>query len=495
MMNLSTKKKLFWYWSVFAFLLVALVFIRYYGLVKYHYIAPAGDDPVAHYNMAKPFYDNTKSFLETWKNGLYPPLYHYAIAHIALVFKTDLLATMNLTYPSIIVFASLSVFVCAYFLFGSFEALVAFFLYGFTAKSSIQLLFDGGYPNLIAAHILLPIFVLFYVKIFLSSKLKQQLLFLSLSSVTAVLIVLIHHITTFYLLGIVGLSLPFILIWKWITAKWSVKKGILFTLIFVLIYSLVIYAFFNTSLFAPARSLYMYSTSNFDPNGMWLIDYYPDGIGKSVYYFGIMGLFLLAIKFIIRFKDRINITFLVLFIWSLLLFVVSRFQIANPERPARDLVVPLAICSGVAIAILIRHFKNNYLTSVLIIILLLFSVAGIKERVSKAIHYEPMMRMTPADEQAIDYIKSQPVGSILSNEVNGYLPIFLNNVTFNSKETINPAIANSYKYLLLVDKQSGWVPAGNYVGIYKNINDLPFKKIKTFSSDTRTVSLYQNTLP
>jgi hypothetical protein len=445
--------------------------------------------------MAKPFYNSEKGFFDTWKAGSYPPLYHYTIAHIALIFKTDLLATMNWTYPAIIVFASISIFLCTYFLFGPTEALIAFFLYAFAGSSNIQLLFDGGYPNLIAAHILLPMFVLFYIKVFLSNKLKQQLVFLSLSFVTAVLIILTHHITSFYLLGITGLSLPFILIWKWTEEKWPPKKGIFALIIIALMCVLVIYAFFKTSLFAPMRRLYFYSTSNFDPNGMWLIDYYSNGIGKSVFHFGIIGLFFLSSKLIIHFKDKTNITFLVLFIWSLLLFVGSRFQIANPERLARDLIVPLAICSGVAIAILIRYFKNTYITVTLIVFVLLFSASDITGRIDKATHYEPMIRMTVADDEAVDFLKTQPTGSILSNEVNGYLPIFLDDVTFDSKEMINPMIANKYKYLLLVDKQSGWVPVGNYVGVYKNINDLPFKKIKTFNSETRTVSLYVKSLP
>jgi hypothetical protein len=108
-----------------------------------------------------------------------------------------------------------------------------------------------------------------------------------------------------------------------------------------------------------------------------------------------------------------------------------------------------------------------------------------------------MIRHTSADEQAIDYLKDKPVGSILTNEANGYLPLFWKkgSVGYANGKVIEPAIASQYTYLLLVEKQSGWVPDSTYIGIYKNMNDLPFKQIATFSSESRTAILFKNTLP
>ena len=489
------KQKFYWYWVIFAAMLLVLIFIQYFGIVKFHYSAPSGDDPVSHYNMAKPFYNHEKGFLESWEVGSYPPLYHYTIAHIALLFKTDLLSTMNWTYPSIIVFADLSILICAYFLFGPIEALIAFFFYGFTAQSSIQLLLDGGYPNLIAAHIILPIFILFFIKLFQAKIPKQQWKYALISFFLGLLIVLTHHTSTFYLFGIVGLSLPFIIIYKWTTQKWLPQKGIVATLILILVYGIFAFVFFRTDLLAPIKSLYNYSSSTFDPNGIWLLSYYPDGIGRPVYYFGILGLIALTIILILKFKNKSSITTIILLAWSLLLYVGSRLHMANPERMARDAVVPLAICSGIVIVYLIRHFKNIFMTSVIITVVLLFSASSAKVRLRKAIHYEPMIRMTEADAEAVDYLKTLPSGLILTNETNGYLPLFLDNVTFNTAEAIDPIESREYKYLLIVDAQTGWVPDGNHIGAYKNINQLQFIKLKTFMSETRTVSIYLSTLP
>jgi len=495
-MNSKNKQNLRWYWAVFSILLVALTVIQYYGIVKYHYVAPAGDDPVNHYTYAKPFYDGTQGFLETWKSGSYPPLYHYTVAHIARTFNIDLLATINWTYPSIIIFAALSIFIAVYFILGPIEALIGFFLYGLTAKSSIQLLMDGGYPNLIAAHILLPLFVLFYAKIFLSKKLKQQIIFLFLSIFFALLIVLTHHISTFYLFGIIGLSLPFIVVWSWIYKGWRPVKGIFFSALAIIFFATGIYTFFKTDLLAPVLALYRYGSAHFDPSGIWSIKSYPVSIGATIALLGLIGTIILVYKLVTSFKSDLAFKAIVILSWLLLLFVGSRIKMANPERMARDLVVPLTILAGFGVVYLARWIKIRWIKIILLLFLLTIVSIQLKSRIVKATRYEPMIRHTSANEEIMAFLSNKP-GAILTNQLDHYAPLLYSNRVFEYSfiDTVSPTYVKKFRYIIITTRQDGWLPGNFHLGVYDNMSALNFKKVGEFDSPINDLELFERITP
>lgn len=91
------------YWATFFLMLIALIFVQYFGLIKYQYLVPPGHDGMMHWHMIKPYFDGTKTFWQGISSGEYPPLYHWLIANISNIANLSIIDTIKWTSPAILV--------------------------------------------------------------------------------------------------------------------------------------------------------------------------------------------------------------------------------------------------------------------------------------------------------------------------------------------------------------------------------------------------------
>lgn len=511
------------YWLIFGFLLAFLCFIQYYGVIHFHYIVPPGDDPFAHYNIAKQLYEGSDTFLNVIKNGGYPPVFHWSMAHFAHWFNIDLMKSFVIIYPSILVLTSLAVFIFAYGIFGKWPALISFIAYAFTARTPDQLLNDGGFPNLIGGSFFLPLFVLFGIKIISSSRKRLQNSIVAF--ILALLVISTHHISTFYLVGIVLISCPFILIQSWIIYKWNYKKILLSTVVFVIFFAAIIFLYFKSSIFAPARDLsslmvvyknsypYINLVGKAEPAAVWPKKEYFQHIGYLITYLGGLGLIILPYIWRKEYKNYF-ISYSILFVWIVYYFVGSRLKfILNPERFARDMAVPFSVLCGITIyycyllssKLRITYAKYFAVFAITLVVCILFFFSA-KDRITGALRYQPMVRFTQADQGAVNHLKNDPKAIVLVMGFDNYLHIFLPNISTyyyelseEERKDYFPITSSSieklkyyYDYIYLINSQTGWVP-----GVYKTniadqyLNNDNFELVYHEQSKTNDIYLFK----
>ncbi len=486
--------------------LAFLCVIQYYGVIRFRYPVPPGDDPMNHWIMAKDLYDRAENIWEVWSRGGYPPGFHFLISSSAHFFHADLLQTMVWFYPSIIIFCSLAIFFLTKVIFDRWSALLAFFAYGFTAESSIQLLNDGGYPNLIAAHIFLPLFLAFLFLTVRNTSVPKKIIFGALSVISALLIVFTHHISTFYLLGIILLSIPALILVYTIKRKLRWHKSLLFFAIYLLFLGVCLYLFKNSVIFAPARGLsnmmlefqnsfpFFKIIGKADPAAIPGKRSYLIFFGSLIFTTGVLGFLYSAIS-IFR-KKELNVSpEVILLVWASLLLIGSRLHfLTNPERMARDAVVPLAILSAGFIVMLIKRLRSKpFLQFFVILLLLLLMINPLMSRIKVAFAYAPMVRLTGADKAAIDYLQDKQPIRILTDAQNYYLPIFLKNssIDYTFSGSLVDRNINNYDYLYLVERQEGWVPPSHsYLEKSIDLRKINVRKIQTFSGPSNQIGIY-----
>lgn len=511
------------YWIAFALSLIFLIFLQYFGLVNYHYPVPPGHDAAMHYNTIQYYFSGQYSFWASVKDSSYPPAFLVITATLAHWFKTDSLNIMLWTTPAIIVFAAIVIFFLSKIIFGKSAALISLFLYSFATTINIQQLNDGGYPSLIASQIVLPIFLLLVILLFEKMKLFSKIILLILTFAALLLIPLTHHLTTLYLLAILVLFLPAVIIYFWIKNKWPVFKGIGALILLLLIYVGTGFILTKVSLFSWALSLITsaFSISNSFPfiqivgksvpEAVIGLKSLPAYIGQSIFVFGTLGIIIAPI---ISYKQK-NAKFLaaiLISIWAVILLAGSQLQfLSNPDRLARDAVFPLAILAGALISYILfwSWRKNRFIFALLAIVVLLLTLIPLRHRITNALRYEPMVRITKADIEAINYLKTQPEKNVLIEAYSFYFERFLPDKNINylwasqteqseGSHLLNPNNSadlvwlEKFDYIYLVEHQQGWVPSAVQVGGAENYFDNPlFLQVGHYTSETNEIYLFK----
>lgn len=505
------------YWIVFSLLLLLLVVVQYYGLVKFRYPVPPGHDAMILWNNIVLFQNNTVDFFTYLSWGSYPPLFFYSIAQLAKFFNNDAMRAMLWLMPSILVFSSLAIFFLAYKITNRYVALTSFLIYAFASKNPIQQLNDGGYPNLIASQIILPLVFLFYYFL-ITSKAKVKPVFLVLLTTSIILIFLTHHLTTLYVVALLLISPLILTFHQWKSCQR--KTRIITTISLLLFYLLLIYGFFSSQFLVPAKNLmataitfipgfpFFQFINNADPEAKISLLSYPGYIGHGLLLFGLIGLVLSYIGKPFRGKN----TILILSIFLILLLAGSRLpSLTNPDRLVRDAAFPLSIFAGIAIYEILSYTgklkKNTIITAISIVLITsIFSITALP-RIKKAFQYEPMVRTTDADLETINCLKSKGPGKVFVESYNFYLPYFLpdwettylwNPFTDQSNvNLINPkndvAYLSDFEYIYLTESQTGWLPQGVKIGRVSEYLKLPeyYELISDHRSATNHIYLFK----
>lgn len=502
------------YWVIFIIGIIILSFIQYYGLIHFHYAVPPGDDGANHLSMTMTFYENSTTILESWKSGSYPPGYHIFLAKTAHLFNVEPLRVMLWTYPSLLFFSGLVIFFLAYVIFGPTIALLTFYVYSFTTRTPIQLLNDGGYPNLIAAHILLPLTIAFFILANRSKK-KYRVVYSLLSILSALLLIFTHHISTFYFIGIILLFVPTYYLASAIFLKKKVREIIWPFMIYIVSLFVLLIVYKKSDVLAPARNLgsimfesidhfpYFKSISNLsDPGAIFSPREYPARIGKLVVPIGFFSIF--YIPFILKkeLKEYL-LPISILFCWTILLLIGSRLTfLTNPERMARDLAVPLSILSAAALyyfwqkAIKFKKYKSLAIC-IFLFVLAFLVYSPTRDRFKNAFNYEPMVRFTDADKEATRNLIGLNDKTMLVYSYDWFMPYLIKNIGIQNAYAVdisnrfNPEYVDQFDYVYIVDSQTGWAPESVQFGLATSFMNPRYQLISNVRSATNNVYLFK----
>lgn len=519
---LKSQKQLI-FWLLFIFGLAFLIFIQYFGLIHYHYPVPPGHDAAMHYNTIQYYFNGQYNFWTSVKDSSYPPAFLVATSSLAHWFNTDSLNIMLWFTPAIIVIAAIVIFFLTKKIFGKGAALISFFLYSFATTINIQQLNDGGYPSLIAAQIILPILLLLGILIFQKNRLLIKIIYIILFLICAILLPLTHHLTTLYFFAILIFLLPSVVIYFWIKNKWSIFKGVGALVLLLIIYFGTGYLLTKISIFAAALNLFgttfeispafpfIHIIGKIVPEAVIGWKTLPSYIGQSIFIFGLIGITAMPI-IVAKQKKQSLLPVLVISIWTAILLIGSQMNfLSNPDRLARDAVFPLAILAGALISysLLWSWSKNRLLFTVGLIFTLFITLIPIRHRSTNAFRYEPMVRITDADIEAINYLKQQPEKNIMIESYAFYFERFLPQKSINylwasqteqAKEThlLDPQNASDLKiiemfdYIYVAEQQQGWVPSAVQIGGADKFQNNPlFQEVGHYTSITNEIYLFK----
>jgi len=476
-----------------------------------------------HWASARTFYDGQVELLSYIKSGAYPPGFYLIISNLAHLFNTNTLKVMLWLTPSIIIIAAVILFFLTNKLFGRQAALISFFLYSFATNINIQQLNDGGYPNLIAAQILIPLLLLIIFSINFKSKPLNYILKIFIAFIIFLLIPLTHHLSTIYLLAIAIIMVPIILIYFWIKNGWKWLKGLSYLFIILVIITFGIFLLSRSDIFNSVRDLwqtaFQFSTSfpfirivgKADSQAIVSSKQLAGYIGYSVFVFGCLGILILPfIK--AKLKSNKYLALLTIEVWAAILLISSRLPfLSNPDRLARDAVFPLAILAGVFLSYLFSSYykKNKIYFAFTLIVFLILTAIPLKSRLKNAFRYEPMVRITDADFAAINLLKEQPKGSLLVEAYSFYFDYYLpdweihyywqpETYQVTGSHALDPYYPEDlinlkqYKYVYVVQKQQGWVPEGVQLGSAEKYQDNQnFQQIAHFASKTNEIFIFK----
>ncbi|HEY1074232.1 MAG TPA: hypothetical protein VGE59_00830 [Patescibacteria group bacterium] len=428
------------HYFLFFTVLLGLVFFSYLNQLIFRYSVPPGLDAVPHNEVVRNILNG-----DIGQIFRYHTLWHILTILLSSVTRLPTITAMAWLGPLLLVTSSISLYIFNRRFFSPLAGYTSLLLLGFTSLQPLQTLYDGSFPNVLAAGTVLPLAFILFENIFHSVK-KARAIFLFVLGF--IILAFSHHLTTLYALATMGI---FLLVF--LTQYCRQKRISWFLILFVLIVSLLLgFLTLNWLLHSPLTENSVFSLANQfmatsfhypfihfkgvldDPNAIWRISLYPQEIGEAVVYLGIMGFFAGLYFLKKRPADTAWNAVALLIIWSCVLFLGSRMEaLAYPVRLARDLAIPLALLSGVFVHLvwsyIVEHGLPRWLFAVIIILIIFLAYPSTTKRFAIATHPSNLVHHLPVDQLASDYLeKNTPEGSkILIFHDNYYLGFFLPN--------------------------------------------------------------------
>lgn len=402
--------------------LFALVFLfSYINQFLYHYEVPQGGDALGH-----------NAIVHTILGGDYGQIFRYhtvwhsIIAVLSLALSMRTLTVMVWLAPALLVSMAMALMYFNYRFLGIIAGWASLIIIGFMSQQPIQTLYDGGFPNVLAAGTVLPFVLIALDNIF--NKKRRYWLSILLFLLSLVILIYSHHLTTLYSLVTIALFLLFELIRYWRHKSVGWWKIISFLLLCYLLTVGAIALFLNSNLPISFQGLakqfvqvdfklpfiHFVNTTKEMPGYLALADF-PDALGHAVVGLGLGG-FAVAVYYIIfRPESPKRRVYTLLAIWAYVLFLGSQvIALGFPARLARDLAIPLALLGGAFVAETLGYIHRAKIPKIfgllfVVACLALGSVTFIN-RYQRALAPNPLIHHLSVDTRAADYItKNLPV--------------------------------------------------------------------------------------
>ena len=394
------------YNALFATIFLLSIFGAYYGVVRFHYPVPPGDDIYVHLSYT----------LTLLRHGLsapvgYPPGLYFLVIGLAKFFHTNILSTFVWLAPALLPLSALAIWYLARVLFTAWQALLAYALYALISLQPLQTYFDGSLPNLLAAGILLPLLFATIIR----AVNKKQITAWICPSLLLGLIVICHHLTVLVMLGTLLIwSFIAIAVTSWIRWRW---KGLGFGAVMgIAMVTVCIGIFWFLPAFSAARGI-IHVYVQFDPQfpffhpqtaadtPAWNANDFGLNVGGIIFQAALVGAVAVFIHAWKISEGRLGR--LLLLIWfALYLFGSFTSLSGEPSRLARDFSMPASILAAVGLIWLadLLASRSSTLRIIYWIFIGIVALPLASIRMNELTTYSSMVRFSSADQQAYAYL-------------------------------------------------------------------------------------------
>lgn len=500
-------------WLLYQLLFLLFLF-SFLNQFIYHYAVPAGGDAIGH-----------NAIVTTIMNGNYAQifqyhtLWHVIVAGISLLFRIPSITVMAWLGPLLLVTMGLSFYYFNQRYFGKFAGIASLILIGFFSRQPLQTLNDGSFPNVLAAGTMLPLVFIALERCFTAER-KASAIALFLASLA--LLSFSHHITTLYTLAIILVFLGLQFIRKKHNQGYSLFSIGAWIASITLVSIPLLGGLLNGPLPRSSRELaatfvqinwqfpFVHFVGKLDnPDAIWPLSTYPNGIGEAVFILGIAGLIVITVNLFTRKLQYNRTVSLLLITWIVVLFISSRIaSLGFPVRLARDLAIPLGLLGGVFVQWCVDYIRERQMPGSLVpLFLLACTLPGwqtFSERLVVQLKPNSLIYHLPVDSRAAEYITNElPLSAkIVVFQDDAYLPSFapIHQITWDISSTTAQKLATprngrdvliEYNYVYVEyrrDRPEGWL---NNPSIIKDYRDMEFAtEVASFTQSEKDVYLF-----
>lgn len=429
-----TRSRLIWnisYWSILVSITILwrLIYAYWSPLVN-RFLVPPGDDPIFHTAQVDAILSGRWAF---FVDG-YPLGFHYLTAAIGRLFGTDTITTIRIVVPLFLILPILAIYVCGSILFRSRSVgAAAATSYGLFAHAPLFLFGDGGYPNLFAGQILLPLALGWTISAIRQPTFKT----IGLAVILAGMIPFVHHLSTVYL-GLALLPLAVSLAFRLVRqSRWRALPLLLLGLGGMCLAGVGLWF-----LYRPILNEIFSSLKN---SGTFAQFFGQAAVGAlppwSVFVTWQGWLFLLLgaagfLALMIRSQDRLMKGWLLA--WTCLMLAIGFLpELVINQRFLRELVLPLSLAAGFGLAELMAaagrlRFGHVVVTLGILGAATAFQLAKAGDIFGLPAPYEYITRVGVDEAPAFPILKAitPPGGVIVANNGNFYLPYLVDRSIF-----------------------------------------------------------------
>ncbi len=405
-----------WRWA-FGLSALALFIFSYLNQFLYRYEVPPGGDAVTHNSVVMNILQGQ------WQQVYqYHSFWHLIVALLSILLHMRPITVMAWLGPFLLVSMGLTLYYFNKRFFGPVAGLAALILIGFFSFQPYQTLYDGGFPNVLAAGTVLPLLLIALEACYRS---RKKIWAIGLFLLALIILFFSHHLTTLYTLPILFLFFLGVEVRRWRQRRVNplfITVGLLATAAVLIA---VVGLFLNSNLVPSVHSLasayiainfvfpFVHFIGKLDNPGAYLaLPYFPALISNSIVYLGLAG-FLVALYRVVKRPDARNWrVYLLLVTWTLVLTIGSQIpNLGFPVRLARDLAIPLALLAGLFIQVVIQAIVTERLPKILIVAFLIAIVAfdgqTLLERTRRVIEPNQLINHLHVDTVAADYITAK----------------------------------------------------------------------------------------
>lgn len=479
------KKLLAFPTVVFVGLGLLYALLQYGSFLYFGYPSAPGGDLANHYS----------TLMELQAQGIgsfvtgYPKLFHLFVWMGTAITGISFLKFLLLLIPIVTLGAAYAWSRLADAIAGKWAALIAFFTLLFVSAQPHQTLGDGGFPNFIAAGIFLPFFMLALARAFYGPKQWKTYL---IPAGWFLLILLTHHLTSFYAVGVVLFA--GILQYHRLPKIWLIGGLVLLLVIFLSPLGESVRELLRNIVYFGGTFPWIHFTSAAGQNALWQVSDYGAGISYFVVVGGILGLLPLS-RLARRQNVRAMVSVFVIGLALTLLFGSRISELGFPVRLARDVALPLSVSAACLSVILLQHFRTHiFIWSLIVVEIVWLMLPHLHGTMYRITHYNDWMQYSSATDEAVQYVGSRPTGAVQQT-----LPAIVKPDSIYTIILQDPLVYPNPDEVLAYNKAH--VAGLDYV-IYeappqeeswpsRSLTDLNFRKVATFEDPLRTVFVYQ----
>lgn len=505
-------------WWITVQVFIAVFIFSYANQFIFAYAVPAGGDAAGHNVLVLEFLNG--HFAQFF---YYHAIWYIVTAALTLLTGLNSLTVMAWLAPMLLVATAGALYGFNRRAFGALAGIASVLLIGIFSYQPYQTLFDGGFPNVLAAGTVLPLILM----AFLVALEKRKFYWWLLALAGFAVLTYSHHLTTIYSLAIIFVFLVIEMIaglrrrgtngWLILAGLAMILAGSFLGLVWLLNSPLTnsTKILFSQFVALSGQFPFLHLIGRLDnANAIWPLAIYPNAIGEAVVYLGLGGFVVALFHAVHRPQSRVGRASCLLVVWASILLIGSQIpSLSFPVRLARDAAIPLTLLAGLFIETIIDFIVSRRLPRIIgpvfLIVAVLLGWRTVPDRFTRAVNHNPLISHLAVDSAAAEYITNNLTLNsriaLLQDDI--YLGYFtpLHRLQLIEDDRLVRSILDDnltydevrpYDYIYLeerLDRPTDW---HNNPGIIKNFMAAPFTKLLiSFSQPQKRTYLFAITQP